>query len=847
MRVYQISTNTYIRLVYQRISLRCVGVGVHLVAVVAASAMRCELCARKFLPRTTDFQLLAKLGVTTLPASLQSHAQARRVQLAVVDTALSGRVCKGTCARRVRAATDALSNDTRESRRADQVSGSSSRDVETAAPLVVEPQPKRARLGTDASLRFEAATTATTATEWADERICAPWAKLPKKWRAAGHSVMQTVHRPADRCLRAQAWRETFNAANDYCAASGGGVATGGDTVCYFEELQGMAPHEYGPPLLLDARLLTRDNSSFLETGDGYDEAREQLLATAAVNLLHEIEVRGHALDQLDNRGRLLHNVRQLQIDEDSTRWRNPLSDGTAEMALFQRYGWADPDSRHCQLLVHPADVPLLVTQRHEPNSSLAVGSDGRAPVLMYGPAIHKLLAHGHPGRVALEMLQHPGPGQSWLHCKLPLPPDHRMHGWTLLSVLESLEDRGKAYGHGHGYERLVATGTMGSNVSQTWVHPMRREHRHKKARKAAHGGVYAQRPLVSANGCLEWDDASSALQYGTVHACIPAAEAALELLLPQDHPARRYSTRLAPAGRVFTYQAGKWYVSEVAANRFPGLTKYGKNSTVDSFDVATGKARTIEPHFDTGNLYFWGLCIIFGRFKGFEQSYPTIRLLVSCSHLSFAFGPYGQLAHAVAQGDASNDEPRLCVLLHVHGEMTTMPGVMPLRYDMTGFKGCKGEQPYDVGENTAEEMSDDDDDDGNGYICDRPMGFEMDKSKKSQARNEMEMLMRRLPRARGEAYVAPSPAELRAHFVDMCVRGMMAQAAPLLGDVVLLTAMTEDFRLAGMAEGEVREALLADLEARLHVCGHVTTGTRTNAQWREHAYHFQVSSLDGR
>ena len=86
----------------------------------------------------------------------------------------------------------------------------------------------------------------------------------------------------------------------------------------------------------------------------------------------------------------------------------------------------------------------------------------------------------------------------------------------------------------------------------------------------------------------------------------------------------------------------------------------------------------------------------------------------------------------------------------------------------------CTRAHGYDVGENTADELSDDDG--GNGYVCDCPMGFEKDKSKKSQARNnKLEMLMRWLPRARGEAYVAPPPAELRAHFVDMCVRVCVA------------------------------------------------------------------------
>ena len=215
-----------------------------------------------------------------------------------------------------------------------------------------------------------------------------------------------------------------------------GAAAADGNAVCWFEELQGMAPDELGPPLLLDARLLEQ---SSLEVGDGLDDARAVLLSTVDTKVLHEISVRGHALDQLDLAGMLLHDKRQLSIDEVVTRYRSPLRDGQS-CKLFQCYGWADPDSTHCKLFRHPAEVPLLVTQQHAPDASLAAGTDGFAPVLMYSPAVHKLLPHGHPGRVALEMLQHPGSEHSWLHCVLPLPPDHSFHGRTLLDVLQVLK-----------------------------------------------------------------------------------------------------------------------------------------------------------------------------------------------------------------------------------------------------------------------------------------------------------------------------------------------------------------------------------------------------------------------
>jgi hypothetical protein len=448
------------------------------------------------------------------------------------------------------------------------------------------------------------------------------------------------------------------------------------------------------------------------------------------------------------------------------------------------------------------------------------VGAAGHAPVLVYAPSLPRLLPPGHPGRAALEMLQ-PTEGDSWLDCVLPLPPDHALCGSTVGQVLGRLESRdSKAYGHGHATERLVSAGTMGGNVSQAWVHAVKPPPvAGGKKRKAADSAPALLRPIIGANGVLEWDDASSALQYGTVAACIPAAEAALELLLPPSHPALK--TQLAPFGRVFTYQAGKWYVSREAAAMFPGLTKFTRGGAIDSFEEESGAARTIEPHFDTGNNYLWGLCIIFGEFSGFEQVYPTIRVLLECGHLSFAAGPYGQLCHAVAQGTATSG-PRLCVLLHVHGEMTTMPGAPALEYSLTGFAGCPGEQPIEGGE----------------CVCDVAMGFEPSRTAKSEARVEMEMLMRRLPRRCGEGFTAPSPAELRARFVDLCVRGLTSQAAPLLGDAVLLTAMTEDYRrgagAGGGGERSVREALLRDLEAGLEERGYPASDT----QWRKHADH---------
>ena len=63
----------------------------------------------------------------------------------------------------------------------------------------------------------------------------------------------------------------------------------------------------------------------------------------------------------------------------------------------------------------HPEEVPLLITQEHGPDASLAVGANGTAPVLMYAPAVNRLLARSHPGSVALEMMMHPSADASWL------------------------------------------------------------------------------------------------------------------------------------------------------------------------------------------------------------------------------------------------------------------------------------------------------------------------------------------------------------------------------------------------------------------------------------------------
>ena len=139
-------------------------------------------------------------------------------------------------------------------------------------------------------------------------------------------------------------------------------------------------------------------------------------------------------------------------------------------------------------------------------------------------------------------------------------------------------------------------------------------------------------------------------------------------------------------------------------------------------------------------------------------------------------------------------------MLLHVHADVTTA-SLKGLRYDVTGISGCKGEQLFTS---------------PGGKECIARMGFESAKSAKSEARNAMEMALRRLPLDATDQLAEPTPAGLRGLFVDLCLGGKAEDAAPLLGDVVLLTYMSDDLRATLVGEEAVRSALEADLEDRL-------------------------------
>jgi hypothetical protein len=155
---------------------------------------------------------------------------------------------------------------------------------------------------------------------------------------------------------------------------------------------------------------------------------------------------------------------------------------------------------------------------------------------------------------------------------------------------------------------------------------------------------------------------------------------------------------------------------------------------------------------------------------------------------------------------------------------MTTL-SVKPMRFDAIGVRHCKGKHLFEF----------------EGEMCDSAMGFEQDKSEKSLARNEMENALRRLVRHGAADPEPPTPAELRTLFVDLCVRGLEAQASPLLGDVLLLTYMTDDFRREGMGEEAVRASLESDLQLRLNAAATGVQVASWCAKCLEHSRHLPV------
>ena len=85
---------------------------------------------------------------------------------------------------------------------------------------------------------------------------------------------------------------------------------------------------------------------------------------------------------------------------------------------------------------------------------------------------------------------------------------------------------------------------------------------------------------------------------------------------------------------------------------------------------------------------------------------------------------------------------------------------------------------------------------------------------------------------------------------MKLCIDCGPDETAPLLGDVVILTAMTSDWRLTLASEASIRQALMDDLEERLSArypeeCRAGRRGEGGRDAWLEsclrHAYHFRV------
>ena len=123
------------------------------------------------------------------------------------------------------------------------------------------------------------------------------------------------------------------------------------------------------------------------------------------------------------------------------------------------------------------------------------------------------------------------------------------------------------------------------------------------------------------------------------------------------------------------------------------------------------------------------------------------------------------------------------------------------LRYDLAGFKGCKGDQHFWH----------------EGAMCNGKMGFQYEASAKSPARNDMENALRLDDPLRLEG---SSPAALRKLFAELCVERGAEATAPLLGDVVLFVEMGADMRVDGLTEPEVRVELRSALNDALEDAG---------------------------
>ena len=90
---------------------------------------------------------------------------------------------------------------------------------------------------------------------------------------------------PNDKSLRARLWRTLLTTS----------VPTSQTGVRWLDQINGMGPHstgDFGPPLITRARLQS------VEASDEFNESRTALMRISGSQLLHEIEIQGHALDR---------------------------------------------------------------------------------------------------------------------------------------------------------------------------------------------------------------------------------------------------------------------------------------------------------------------------------------------------------------------------------------------------------------------------------------------------------------------------------------------------------------------------------------------------------------------
>jgi len=478
---------------------------------------RCTLCARYYFHSLKKLVKLPQdFGAGPLPTTVLPQATERWRQLVCTEPVITGFICEKTCLQKLRKQCK-LSAATAKTRTQLLEVASRSNDY------VHKPKGPTWALTGEARARFDRVAVSDRCGAAQLRQTLPP----PAAFEELDQRLSSMVSRPTDSAFRDQLWAIVA-------------ALLPPQPLRWVETIEGMGVGEYGPPLLAGSEL------SLLLADDNHDDARKKLLSTSDVSVLHEVIVQGHALDPITAQGCIAPGSSRSCLDHDVTQWRNELTYPTEQHGnLHQRYGWANPDCHSSRLLLHEANVPLLVHQQHESVPD-AIAGETAAPVLMYGPSLAKILPEGHPGRVALEMLD-PKDGASWMDCILPLAPDHALFGKTVGQVVRALgEDQ--AYGHGHGFERLVFSGTAGGNPSCIWLptEPQRKGIKKKKKKKKKSGKKGMARPLLGGNGVLEYNDASMCC---TIHT---------DGWSTVSHPGRLARDQCIPAWALLTGGLGK-------------------------------------------------------------------------------------------------------------------------------------------------------------------------------------------------------------------------------------------------------------------------------------------------